>query len=100
MSELTFQDLIGKTILVGLTYFTKHNEFIERKQYWGTVIEANEKHILIKKQDGEIASLPPDLRSTRLAPKGKYRLHSTGEIVVDPDFTSVWNVNVNRGSEQ
>jgi len=98
MDELSFQDLLGKTILVGLSYYTKENVFLERKQYWGTVIEANEKHILIKKQNGEVASLPPDLRSTSRAPKGEYRLHSTGEIVIDPDFTSVWNVN--RNSEK
>ena len=98
MSELSFSDLIGKTILVGLTYYTKENEFIEKKQFWGTVTESNEKHICFRQKDGSIFSLPPDLRSTKRAPKGEYRLRSTGEIVIDPDFTSVWIVN--RDSEQ
>ena len=98
MSELSLADLSGKTILVGITYYTKDNEFIEQKQYWGTVIEANDKQILIRQKNGELLSLPPDLRSTKLAPKGEYRLRSTGEIVIDPDFTSEWNVN--RNSEE
>lgn len=93
MSELSFSDLLGKTILVGITYYTKDNEFIEQKQYWGTVIEANDKQIRFRQKNGDVFWLPPDLSSTKLAPKGEYRLRSTGEIVVDPDFTSVWIAN-------
>ena len=96
MSELSFSDLLGKTILVGITYYTKENEFIEQKQFWGTVIEANDRQIRFRQKDGSIFGLPPDLSSTKRAPKGEYRLHSTGEIVIDPDFTSTWNVT--RGS--
>lgn len=97
--ELSFADLLGKTILIGLTYYTKDNEFIEQKQYWGTVIEANEEHFYIKQKNGEIFSLPPDLRSTERAAKGEYRLRSTGEVVVDPDFTSVWSVYRGAGNK-
>ena len=92
MSELSFSDLLGKTILVGITYHTKTDEFIEQKQFWGTVFEANDRQIRFRQKDGEIFGLPPDLSSTNPAPKGEYRLNSTGEIVVDPDFTSVWSV--------
>ena len=60
-SEITFSDLVEKTILIGLTYYTADDEFIERKQYWGTVIESNEKRILVRLNDGEIFGLPPDL---------------------------------------
>ena len=93
MSGLSFSDLPGKTILVGFTYYTKDNEFIEQKQYWGTVIEANDRKIRFRQKNGDVLELPPDLSSTKPAPKGEYRLHSTGEIVVDPDFISVWTVN-------
>ena len=93
MSEISFYDLVGNTILIGLTYYTADDEFIEQKQYWGTVIESNEKRILVKLNDGEIFGLPPDLSSTRIAPPGVYRLHSTGEVVVNPDYLSTWNIN-------
>ena len=76
---------------MGITYYTHDKQFIERKQYHGTVIRANEKAIVIKKPDGELTSIPPDLSSTKPAPAGEYRLRSTGEIVVDPDFLSTWN---------
>ena len=93
MSHITFAELMGKTILIGLTYYTADNEFIEQKQCWGTVIESDEKRILVRLNDGKIFSLPPDLRSTKIAPPGEYRLRSTGEIVVNPDYLSTWNIN-------
>ncbi len=92
MENLTCQDLLGKTILVGVTYCTAEGELLEQKQFWGTVIEANENEIDVKQKDGSIFALPPDLRSTKPAEKGEYTLQSTGEVVVDPDFTSVWMV--------
>lgn len=91
--ELTFSDLIGKVILIGLTYYTDDDVFIEQKQFWGTVTEANDWRILVKLNNGELFSLPPDLSSTRIAPPGEYRLRSTGEIIVDPDFLTTWNIN-------
>ena len=92
MFELSFSDLLGKTVLVGITYYTKTDDFIERKQFFGTVIEANDRQIRFRQKDGSIFGLPPDLSSTKRAPKGEFRLHSTGEIVIDPDFISTWEV--------
>jgi hypothetical protein len=92
LNNISFSDLVGKTILIGLTYYTADNGFIEQKQYWGTVIESNENQILVKLSDGEIFELPPDLSSTKIASPGEYRLRSTGEIVVDPDYLTTWNV--------
>ena len=93
MGSISFSDLIGKTILIGLTYYTADNEFIEQKQHCGKVIESNETQILVELNNGETFWLPPDLSSTKIAPPGEYRLHSTGEIVVDPDYLTTWNVN-------
>jgi len=93
LNNIYFSDLIGKTILIGLTYYTADNEFIERKQHWGTVIESNETQILVKLNNGETLWLPPDLSSTKIAPPGEYRLRSTGEIIVDPDYLTTWNIN-------
>lgn len=49
-NKLKFRNLVGKTLLVGITYYTKK------------------------------------------APRGEYRLHSTGEVVADPDFLSTWKL--------
>lgn len=89
---LGFEELVGKVLLAGLSYYSEDNELLDRVQLWGTVIEANEKNIAIKKSNGEIFHLPPDLSSTTRAKKGEYTLHSTGEVVTDPDFLSTWNI--------
>ncbi len=89
--KITFEDLLGKILLVGITYYTADNEFIEQKQFYGTVTEANEYAIRIKQKDGTEFTLPPDLSSTKRARPGNYKLRSTGEVVVDPDFFATWN---------
>lgn len=93
MKNISFSDLIGKVILIGLTYYTADNEFIEQRQCWGTVIESSEERILVRLNNGEILGLPPDLSSTQIAPPGEYCLRSTGEVIVDPDYLTTWNIN-------
>ncbi len=92
MEKISFDDLIGKVLLVGLTYYTRDNVFIEQRQYWGTVIESEDDVICLKQKNGKIFTLPPDLSSIKPAPPGEYRLDSTGEVVIDPDFLSTWAV--------
>ena len=90
--EITFEELIGKVLLAGITYYTHDNVYIDQTQVYGTVTQANETAICIRKKDGTEFSLPPDLSSTKRAKQGEYTLRSTGEIVVDPDFLATWNV--------
>lgn len=90
--EITLDELIGKVLLVGITYYTHNNEPIEQKQFYGTVTEANDAVIRIKQKDGTEMTLPPDLSSTKRARPGEYKLRSTGEIVVNPDFLATWNL--------
>ncbi len=94
---ITFEEMVGKMLLAGITYYTHENEFIEQKQFYGTVIEANESIIRIRQTDKTEISLPPDLRSTKRARSGEYKLRSTGEVVVNPDFLATWNLIQNRG---
>jgi hypothetical protein len=89
--EPTFDELIGKVLLVGITYYTHNSELINQKQFYGTVIEANDSIIRIKQNDGSEFTLPPDLSSTKRARPGEYKLRSTGEVVVNPDFLATWN---------
>ena len=91
--EITFDELIGKVLLVGITYYTHDNEYIEQKQFYGTVTEANDDLIRVKQKDGTDFTLPPDLSSTKRARQGEYKLRSTGEVVVNPDFLATWNLN-------
>ena len=89
-AELRHEDLIGKVLLVGITYCTHDNQLIEQKQFYGEVVEASEQYVCFRRVNGELFTVPPDLSSTRPAPPGEYRLHSTGEIVVNPDYLATW----------
>jgi len=90
MENITFGDLMGKTLLVGFTYYTEDDVFIEQKQFWGSVTHCDSKKNVIRQKNGELLSLPPDLRSTEVAKPGYYRLQSTGDVVVNPDYLSTW----------
>lgn len=87
---ITYDELIGKILLVGITYCTKDEEPIEQKQFYGRVTEANDLLVRIKQNSGEEFDLPPDLSSTKRARPGEYKLRSTGEIVLNPDFFATW----------
>lgn len=96
--EITFDELLGKVLLVGFTYYTHNNEYIEQKQFYGKVTEANKNIIRIQQNDGTELTLPPDLSSTRRARQGEYKLRSTGEVVINPDFLATWNVTKPKNS--
>lgn len=87
-----FSSIIGKVILVGFSYRGPSGEITEQKQRWGTVISADERQVRIRETDGGEFSIPPDLRSTHVAPEGLYRLRSTGEEIKNPDLLSTWIV--------
>ena len=91
-NKITHGELLGRILLVGITYYTHDNEFIEQKQFYGRVTEANESFIRIEQKNGEMITIPPDLRSTERARPGEYKLRSTGEVVINPDFLATWNL--------
>ncbi|MBD5099526.1 MAG: hypothetical protein HDT35_08310 [Clostridiales bacterium] len=86
--KVAFEDLLGKVLLVRITYYTQGGELIEQKQFWGTVVRADDQAIKIKQSDGEVFTLPPDLSAVSPAAPGDYTLRSTGEVVTAPDFLS------------
>ncbi|NOT01150.1 MAG: hypothetical protein HOP29_11035 [Phycisphaerales bacterium] len=89
--------LVGKHFLIGLTYLDHNDKFLEQRQVHGVVVSADFKRGFAIELQGEEAGetlwLPPDLRSLQEATPGEYRLRSTGEVVVDPDFLCTWVVN-------
>ncbi len=87
------QGLVGKYVLVGITYTDDCDEPIGQKQFHGRVVRANAREgVVILQQSGEEMKLPPFLKAFQPARPGQYRLHSTGEVVVDPDYTCTWSV--------
>jgi hypothetical protein len=89
--------LPGRLVLVGLTYLDVSGEPVEQTQFFGRVQSAEAgRGILLRLEGaraGEACNLPPDTRAFREAEPGEYRLRSTGETIVDPDFIAQWTIN-------
>jgi hypothetical protein len=86
---------IGKIALVGVTYLAADGVTVTRTvQIFGEIVEADERSgVVIKRQgDGDRVTLPPDMSLFTPGTPGEYRLRTTGETVVDPDFVSQWTV--------
>ena len=90
-------DLVSKTLLVGVTYLDAGGSPVEQVQFHGIVVEADRgcgvTIICQGEQVGRRFTLPPHLEAIEPAEPGEYRLRSTGEVVIDPDFTTSWNVH-------
>ncbi len=85
--------LVGKYVLVGLTYRNKSTDAIESHvQKHGEVIAVDEKQgiVIRNRNTGEEFTLPPDTSRFENAKPGSYRLKGTGEVIIDPDFISTW----------
>ena len=92
-SKKKVEEICGKRVLVGLTYIDYRGKLLERKQVHGVVVRASQaKGITVRLNDGSEFTLPPDLRALKSAPPGEYRLRSTGEVVVDPDYICSFTV--------
>jgi hypothetical protein len=94
-------DLVGKLLLVGVSYFAADGSFIEQQQFFGRVASAGKDGGIVLDLEGsrlgEQFCLPPDTRSVYKAAPGDYRLRSTGEVVVDPDYTATYTVQRHAG---
>lgn len=86
---------IGKQIHVGLTYCNAAGETTRRIEVHGTIESASPSGIVILLQgenSGRSWTMPPELESIFAANPGKYTLHSTGEVVADPDLLNTWTI--------
>lgn len=91
------QSMVGKRVLIGLTYYDHMGTVVEQKQMHGTIISASARDgfaIELKGMDqGKIYWLPPDPAAFHEAEPGEYRLRSTGEVVTDPDLLCTWEIH-------
>jgi hypothetical protein len=89
--------IIGKTVLVGITYPAREGQPERHEQFHGVVISADRSHgiILALKgaRAGEEHRLPAMTTALVPAKPGIYRLKTTGEDVVDPDYLTTWTIH-------
>ena len=86
------RELLGKTLLIGVTYESHTGELIERKQHFGPITEISRKRGIVIQDEisGGSFALPPDLQRLSPAPRGNYTLKPSGRVITDPDYTSQW----------
>jgi hypothetical protein len=90
---------IGKRVLVGITNESREGKLVGQRQFVGVLTSVDAvKGLTLTLSSGETYNLPPDLTTLEEAPPGEYRLRSTGEIVVDPDYTCTWVSSPNEDS--
>ena len=84
--------ILGKTVLVGLTYVDANGSIREREQWHGVVIAVDDDGVTVRRPSGEISTLPPTLESFTKAEPGDYTLRGTGEVVSNPDLLCTWTI--------
>lgn len=85
--------LLGRRVLVGITEVSATGEFLDQRQFVGRIIAVSPSNgIRLQRPDASYYDLPPDHRALKRARKGEYKLRSTGEVIVDPDFVSSWTL--------
>lgn len=83
------ESLIGKTLLMNLTFLDDDGEVQERQQFFGVVIDATEHEgivlDLLGEHDGDTYTLPPQTSAIQKAEAGVTSL--AGD---KPDFVASW----------
>ncbi len=90
----TLQELIGKTVLVGITHVSAKGETLGHSQYYGKILSAdNERGVLVvRKGVKDVVALPPDPNAFRIAQPATYTLRSSGMKVKNPDYLALFRV--------
>jgi hypothetical protein len=85
--------LIGKYVLVGLTFLDRSENVTEQQQYHGTIVSADPEAIVVQPlgTDRKV-SLPPDTSAFKPAQPGEFRIRATGETITNPDLLATWEI--------
>lgn len=96
---MQLEELIGKTCVVGVSYFDIGGELMKQAQYAGQVAKVDgELGITIELRHSDATTpradfiLPPNLDAWYKAPPGHYRHPPSGVDMENPDYLVTWNV--------
>ena len=87
-------DLVGCTLLVGLTHVDHMDQLIHRQQIFGTVTSVSEGTGIVIRQrhDGTSFTIAPILDAIEVGAPGIYQMADDDEEVEDPDFIALITV--------
>lgn len=87
--------LVGRRLLVGITFRDPSGVVLESDQFCGVVLEVGDGVVVVDRGTAEPAVLPAEVAAYEVAPPGRYVMAGSGEAIVDPDFLTVWDVQAN-----
>jgi hypothetical protein len=94
------RSVLGKRILVRLTYAHASGHVDSVEEFWGVIERVNlNEGLVLRMPSSEERSLPPDLANLEAAPAGEYPLQGSSEIISNPDFLAAWTVPLQPPAE-
>lgn len=96
---MRLEDLLGKTCVIGLSYYGLDGELLKQSQCGGEVGAVDREQgvsVQLRHSDPTVAQpvfmLPPNLAAWYKAAPGRYRHAETGMDMLNPDFLVTWNI--------
>ncbi len=96
---MVLEDLLGKTCVIGVSYFDRQGELMKQAQYAGTVVKTDPEQgisVRLRHADAGVDQpefiLPPNLAAWFKAPPGRYRNAASGVDIENPHYLVTWNV--------
>jgi len=85
--------IVGKRILVGLTYLDDAGDIRERVQHHGVITQVSDATIVFDRADGTGEfSIPLEPQLDLANPEAVYTLSCSGEKVTGIDFLGSWTI--------
>ncbi len=113
---MNFEEIIGKTCLIGLSYYDTNGNLLKQTQHAGTVVNTdNEKGISIEltealennaqnqiatDKEGRVFVIPPLLSPWFNAPSGAFRDAKQNLLIENPDYLVTWEVHKTQDEKQ
>lgn len=88
-------EMVGSTLLIGVTYLAVDGAVDGVVELHGVVTSVHPL-VTIERDGQEDFTLPPEPPAYDYAEPGEYTLRTTGEVVVNPRFTTVWTVEASN----
>jgi hypothetical protein len=90
--EVFGDEYIGRTLLLCLNYIGPDGELRRQEQFVGTimVVDFDEGIVVSCEPEGRMFVLPGDPSRVEKAPRARYRLRSTGQVVINPDYIATF----------
>jgi len=111
----TIEDTIGKTCLLGLSYFNVESELLKQTLLAGRVIAVDKEvgisvQLMANKESANQNStdksnsatfiIPIDLSCWFTAPQGEFHTSESDNKIINPDYLVTWDIYQNKDKQQ